>query len=146
MSSGQNERPFQRFGVMTSTKLWTVALVPLLAGKSKSFQIIVMDRIKPNERERKHFFTALLQIDWLPDTLRGAVLKELGSSLRKHRHEFKRSETMRLRALVKEVKARMRKNGERPKGGIDDAALDEVAEREGLPSGVALEKQLQRYK
>jgi hypothetical protein len=129
---------------LTGTKLWTVALVPLLA--RKSFQIIFMARINPNKDERKLFYTALLQIDWLPDTLRSAILRELGSSLRQHKREFKRSEIVELRHLVDAAKARMRKNGERPKGGIDDAALDEVAEQQGLSSGAALKKQLQRYK
>jgi hypothetical protein len=41
----------------------------------------------------------------------------------------------------------MLKNGERPpKGSLEQAALDEIAEQEGLKSGEALGKQLQRYK
>jgi len=40
----------------------------------------------------------------------------------------------------------MRKNGERPKGGIHDAAIDEVSDQVGKRSGDALRKQLQRHK
>src|SRR5262249_51511712 len=71
-----------------------------------------------------------------------AIMAELGGSVREYKRQLKHSETQFLRMLVNEAKARMRKNGERPKGGIDDAALDEVAEQEGLPSGAALKKQL----
>ena len=58
----------------------------------------------------------------------------------------KRRETRLLRVLVDKVKTRMRENGERPPGGIGDAALDEVAEQHGLPSGAARKKRIQRHK
>jgi hypothetical protein len=44
-----------------------------------------VERIKPNEDERKLFLRALLQIDWLPRKVRRAILQELGYSLRKYR-------------------------------------------------------------
>ena len=49
------------------------------------------------------------------------------------------------RYLIQQTEARMRKNGERPRGGIDDAAVKEVAKRVGKSSS-ALEQQLKRYK
>ena len=127
--------------------LWTVALVPLLTGNnSKSFPVKFMARINPNEDERKLFYTALLQIPWLAKGVRRAIHTELGSSPVQHQRAIKGAEIMELRELVEAAEARMRKNGERPRGGIHDAALDEVAELKGLSSGAALKRQLTRYK
>jgi hypothetical protein len=98
-----------------------------------------------NEDERKRFYKALLEIDWLPANLRSAILRELGSSLRKQNRGFKQGETLALRHMINEAKARMRKQGERKKGGIHDAAVAEIAEGTGF-TVEALRKQLQRHK
>jgi hypothetical protein len=47
--------------------------------------------------------------------------------------------------MINEAKARMRKQGERKKGGIHDAAVAEIAEGTGF-TVEALRKQLQRHK
>jgi hypothetical protein len=90
----------------------------------------------------------LRDISWrsFSPRVRDALKADFSGSVREYDRLIKHAETSMLRILVDEAKARMRKNGERPKGGIDDAALDEVAEQQGLPSGDALKKQLQRYK
>jgi hypothetical protein len=129
--------------------LWTVALVPFLTGnKSKSFPIIFMARNEPNDDEQKRFYRACLQISWLAKGVRRAIQSELGSSPVKHQRAIKGAEIMELRELVEAAEARMRKNGKRkrPRGGIKNAALDEVAEQKGLSSGAALKRQLTRYK
>ena len=132
---------------------WLVALVPLFFHESNDGsltarvswrQTIFMDK-HTNEDDRKRFYKALLKIDWLPSSIRGGIQKELGSSLRKQKHDFKHGETVALRHMIKETKARLRKQGERKRGGIYDAAVAEVAERTGV-TVEALKKQLQRYK
>jgi hypothetical protein len=45
--------------------------------------------------------------------------------------------------MIEEVKARMKKDGERPRGGRHEAALAEVARTQGITVG-ALKKRLQR--
>jgi hypothetical protein len=45
---------------------------------------------------------------------------------------------------IERIKARMRSNGERPRGGIHDAALDEMAESLGWTTP-RLKQQIKRY-
>ena len=40
--------------------------------------------------------------------------------------------TLTHRALINERKARMRRNGDRPHGGIHEAAIEEIAREQGL--------------
>jgi hypothetical protein len=70
----------------------------------------------------------------------------LGGSVRQYDRQIKHREALGLRLLVDKAKARMRKNGDRPRGGVENAALDEVAEQQSLPSGDALRKMLRRHK
>jgi hypothetical protein len=100
----------------------------------------------PNEDQRKRFYRALLQIPWLARGVRRAIHMELGSSPVQHQRAIKRAEIKELRELVELHEARMRWKRERPRGGIHDAALNEIAELIGLSSGAALKKQFQRYK
>jgi hypothetical protein len=92
------------------------------------------------------FHQVLLQLPWLSPQMRRAIKVELSGGVREYERQLKHSETQVLRWLVNEAKARMRKNGERPKGGIHDAAIDEVSDQVGKRSGDALRKQLQRHK
>jgi hypothetical protein len=93
----------------------------------------------------KLLYQTLLKIDWLPATLRGAILRELGSSLREYKRELMEHQTAGYDYLIQQTEVRMRKNGEPPRGGIDDAAVEEVAKRVGK-SSEALKQQLKRYK
>jgi hypothetical protein len=97
------------------------------------------------EPNRKLLYQTLLNIGSLPATLRGAILRELGSSTREYNHELMEHQTAGYRYLIQQTKARMRKNGEHPRGGINDAAIDEVAKRVGTSSD-ALKQQFKRYK
>jgi hypothetical protein len=74
---------------------------------------------------RRAFYQGLLDIEWLPSKIRGAVMSELGLPLQEAR-------TLALNVLVDECKARMRKNGEQPRGGIHDSAVAEIAARQGM--------------
>jgi hypothetical protein len=95
--------------------------------------------------QKRRFYEALLHIPWLPSRFRSAILKELGSSLRKQQRDFKRVETLALRFMINEAKARMQKQGRRERGGIHDAAVREIAQMVGM-TPEALTKQLQRHK
>ena len=53
--------------------------------------------------------------------------------------------TLTHRALIHERKARMRRNGDRPHGGIHEAAIEEIAREQGL-SVAALKWRLRQYK
>lgn len=76
---------------------------------------------------RRSFYQALLQIEWLPSTIQNAVMSELGLSAQKRKSDVEKARTITLKFLVNEAKARMRRNGERPSGGIHAAAVAEVA-------------------
>ena len=81
---------------------------------------------------RRSFYQALLEIKWLPSKIQSAVMSELGLSLQKQKRHVENARTQTLKFLVDQCKARMRGNGERPRGGIHDAAVAEVAGRQGM--------------
>ena len=87
----------------------------------------------------------LLQIVWLPRKIRGAILQELGSSLRKHRLEYDSGQLLTTQLLINQTKERLLKEGQRPREGIHDAAIAEVAGLEGKKAET-LKKQLQRLR
>jgi len=134
---------------------WAVALIPIFLddlsdGTVKGYtswqQTIVIGKDSADEDVRNRFYKALSEITWLPPSIRTSALKQLGSSLSKKQRASKRGETLALRHLINEAKARMRKQGKRKKGRrIHDDAVAEVAEQQGM-SESALRKQLQRYK
>jgi hypothetical protein len=106
---------------------------------------VVIASREETEANRKLFYETVSKIDWLPDPLRRAILRALGTSPREQEREVMERKTAGLRYLINQTKARMRKNGERPWGGINDAAFDEVAKQVGRKSD-ALRQQLKRYK
>ena len=95
--------------------------------------------------ERRTFYRSLLKISWLPPALRRAVMAELGLSLRRQKRDFEEARTLALRHMIEERKQAMRAQRQRPRGGIHEAAVEEIAHRLGM-AVVALKKRLQRYK
>ena len=93
--------------------------------------------------QKRRLYEALLHIDWLPSRFRGAILRELDSSLRQQQDGYAKRFALIWRHLITEAEDRMREKGERPPGGIHDAAVDEIAERFGIGFD-ALKKRLQR--
>jgi hypothetical protein len=59
-------------------------------------------------------------------------MSELGLSLQKRKSDIEEARTLTLNVLVDECKARMRENGEQPRGGIHDSAVAEIAARHGM--------------
>ena len=94
---------------------------------------------------RRPFYEALLKIKWFPSTIRRAVMRELGQSLQKHKRSIEDARTVTLEFLVKQCKAQMQANGERPQGGIHEAAVAQVATRQGM-SPEALKQRITRHK
>jgi hypothetical protein len=72
-------------------------------------------------------------------------MSELGLSLQKLKRDNEKARTETLKLLINECKAQMRENGERPRGGIHDAAVAKIAERHGMEVG-ALRQRITRLK
>ena len=98
-----------------------------------------------DDETRRSFYQALLKIEWLPVKIRSAIMSELGLSLQKWKRDNERARTETLKFLISECKARMRENGERPRGGIHDAAVAEIAAKHGMEVG-ALRQRITRLK
>jgi hypothetical protein len=98
-----------------------------------------------NQAERRRFLEALLNISWLPPKVRNAIKRELGRSPLEEDAGITMALTLTHRALINERKARMRRNGDRPHGGIHEAAIEEIAREQGM-SVAALKWRLRQYK
>jgi hypothetical protein len=118
------------------------ALVPLNADYTVSGRPILMVG-DADAGEQALFYNALLEIPWLAPKVRRAIMAELGLSLREQNTKIERARTLTLRHMISEAEVRMRKNRERPRGGIHGAAVEEVAGRVGMTVD-ALEKRFQR--
>jgi hypothetical protein len=70
-------------------------------------------------------------------------MKVLGQSLQKHKRSIGDARTVALELLIKECKAQMRANGERPRVGIHDAAVEQVATSQDM-SPEALKQRITR--
>jgi len=75
--------------------------------------------------------------------IHSAVMSELGLSLQKRKSDIEEARTLTLNVLVDECKARMRENGEQPRGGIHDSAVAEIAARHGM-TAEALKQRITR--
>jgi hypothetical protein len=80
------------------------------------------------------FYHALLEIPWFPPGARHAVAAKLGLGrlLQKVKRKKQDAVTVTWYRMFLEIKARMRENGKRPRGGIDTGALNELAEELGV--------------
>jgi hypothetical protein len=96
-----------------------------------------------NESERDAFYRSLLR-PGTPEKIRRAIMQELGISHRERKREIERSHARGLWFWVESRKAAMRKDKERPRGGIHEAAIAEVASANGL-TVAALKKRFQRH-
>jgi hypothetical protein len=96
-----------------------------------------------DEGLRRSFYQALLAIEWLPSPIQSAVMSELGLSLQKRKSAVEKARTTTLKFLVDEVKGRMRRDSKRPRGGIHDAAVAEVAAHQNMTPD-ALKKRITR--
>ena len=105
----------------------------------------VLMRYVDDPVEQKRFYQALLELQWLAPSIRRLILKELGRSQRAENVEYERGRTLAMRAMINERKAVMKKKGERPRGGIHEAAIAAIANEQGL-SVTALKWRLRNLK
>ncbi len=125
---------------------WVVSLVPSHEITSDIYwRRTVFMPWADSEDERKRFYKGLLEIPWLPPTIRRPVMAELGLSLRKQKRGYEEGRTAALRCLIKERKECLQKQGERPRGGIHEQAIADIAREQGMTVD-ALKKRLQRQK
>jgi hypothetical protein len=115
-----------------------------LATTAERLRRLLAEDIDEDEQKRR-FYQALLHIAWLPSKVRGAILRELGSSLRQEQGRYAKGHAQVLRHLIKEEEMRIRESGERPRGGVHNAAVEEVAKRFKLDPN-SMERQLRRKK
>jgi hypothetical protein len=121
-----------------------VALIPINADVTAWGRLILMDGEK-NDDEKKTFYKALLKISWLAPKIRRVVMNELGLSLRAQKNAFNQGWLMMTRHLITVEKERLKNAGERPRGGIHDAAIQKVAADQGKKVET-LKKRLQNRK
>lgn len=115
---------------------------PRMTVETHMRQAVVMKN-KNTTAEQRKFYQSLLEIGWLPSALRRVVMEELGLSLRQQKRKINEAVTITLRKLVEDRKQAMRAQGLRPRGGVHDPAVEEIAQ--GITSD-ALKQRLQRLK
>jgi hypothetical protein len=98
-----------------------------------------------NKDERRAFYESLLKITWLSPKVRRAIMEELGLSLRARNASFNHGVAVGLGVLIAEAETRLKMDGKRPRGGIHEAAVTEVADGKGM-SVEAVKKRLQRHR
>jgi hypothetical protein len=129
---------------------WKLALVPYngITGEiSWRRHIFVEDEGGASSRESfcETFYEALLAIAWLSPKVRRAVMAELGRSLREHNRKIEQGGTAALRAMIDERKEVLRKRRPRPRGGVTEQALGDIALTQGM-TVPALKQRLKRNK
>jgi hypothetical protein len=97
-----------------------------------------------NKDARKRFYKSLAELKWLAPPIHYAILKELGTTRRTQQIARAEAKAATLHDVIQRVKKRMRKNGERPREGIHEAAVIEIAEQAGM-TVVALKMHLARH-
>ena len=93
---------------------------------------ILVSYQEDTEDNRKAFYAALLEIPWLAPKVRNAILRELGRSPREEDVGIERARNLTMRMMINERKELMRKNGDRPRGGVHEAAVAAIAHEQGL--------------
>ena len=93
---------------------------------------ILVSYQEDTEDNRNAFYAALLEIPWLAPKVRNAIVRELGRSPREEDVGIERARNLTMRMMINERKELMRKNGDRPRGGVHEAAVAAIAHEQGL--------------
>ena len=120
---------------------WEAAIV---AVDDETFEVdwsrtIFMSNAK-SEDERKRCCEALAKVEWL-----ASHIKQLDRRLRQNKRDDEYVRTEGMHWEINDVKARLRKKRIRPRGGVHEAAIEEVASSLSMKPGT-LKKRLQRHK
>jgi hypothetical protein len=126
----------ERFVALLPIRFWrtgsvsgdlSAIIVPADAEVERGQPILV-----ENETELRELYEALLKVRGLAPKVHNAIMRELGLSQRVENMRYEHGRTLAIRARINERKIRMRKNNERPRGGVHEAALAEEAEELGI--------------
>ena len=123
---------------------WIAALVPYDPVSCEAYPRKAVYMYGDNsEEDQKRFYAALVKLPWLAPPIRRAIMKELGLSIQAQNREIEQARMVTASYLIKEESARLRRNGERPRGGSYDEAVTTIAERLGM-SSAALTRAISR--
>ena len=133
---------------MKSDLRWALALVPYNGETCERIwrRAIFMDEgggVSSQATLDKTFYELLLKVPELAPKIRRAATEKLGRSLREQNRSIKQAETMVLRAQIDERKKELRKSKQRPRGGVHEKAVEDIAGRYGMTAD-ALKKRIQR--
>jgi hypothetical protein len=111
---------------------------------------VTADRIKSmlhmynaDKKQIERLYNELLKQPWLSPRMRRAIIAELYGSLRAYNRGIEHAKTTTWRYLINERKAELRKKRGRPREGIHEQAIAQIANTQGI-SAEALKKRLQR--
>jgi hypothetical protein len=93
--------------------------------------------------EQRQLYELLLEMEWLPPALRRVIMAELNLSPRHQNRRIEEARTTTLRFLIEERKQAMRAQGQRPRGGVHEAAVAEIADQQSM-TVPALKQRLRR--
>jgi hypothetical protein len=115
---------------------------PRMTVETHMRQAVVMKNTNTTAEQRQ-LYELLLEMEWLPPALRRVIMAQLKLSLRDQNRLIEEARTATLRFLIEERKQAMRAQGQRPRGGVREAALAEIAKKQGMEP-TALKQRLRR--
>ena len=126
---------------------WALMLVPYngITFEARWRRAIFVGESSARENFYETFYEALLAMPDLSPKVRRAVMEALGRSLREHNRGIEHAVASTLRVNINERKRAWRERGQRPRGGIHEAAVEGEASLQGMTVD-ALKKRLQRDK
>ena len=125
---------------------WTVTLVPVDDDEKATINwrhtVFMIDA--KSEEERKRFYEALLEIEWLARDVRNAVMWALGRSPQKAQKDYRDGRTIALQHRVDELTFKDEQG--RPVRGSKTFSMKEVAEYAGITDVDTLKRRFTRLK
>jgi len=76
---------------------------------------------------QRQLYSLLSKLEWLPPALSRAVYAEMGITPREYKRRIKEAETYLWRRAIERRKQAMKAEGTRPRGGLHNAAVEEIA-------------------
>lgn len=115
---------------------------PRMTVETHMRQAVVMKNTNTTAEQRQ-LYELLLEMEWLPPALRRVIMAELNLSPRHQNRRIEEARTTTLRFLIEERKQAMRAQGQRPRGGVHEAAVAEIADQQSM-TVPALKQRLRR--
>jgi hypothetical protein len=129
------------------TRKWVPALVPY---DEITYDIdwrgSVLMGPDTGEDDQTKLYTALLELDWLGAPIRYAVMRKLRRSVQEEKRNREHARALMMKDMIEERKKSLRKkNGQRLRGGVDEAATADIAAKQGK-TVTALRRHLSRHR